>query len=86
VSTTLRRARIGIQAGGARTAVAAVTVRAVGDHAGTAPVLHRSTLWLERARTGWKVIAFDVRQGALPKAPASKGKNGRGKDRKKGKG
>lgn len=85
-STTLRRARIGIEAERARAAVAAVTVRAVGDNAGAAPVLHRSTLWLERARTGWKVVAFDVRQGAVPKAPAARGKRRAGSKAKKGRG
>ena len=87
VATTLRRASIGIEAtGDARMAVASVTVRATADGVND-PVLHRSALWLERARGGWKVIAFDVRQGPAPEpAPApkkgradkklTKGKNG----------
>ena len=78
-STTLRRASIGIQAEGARTAVAAVTVRAVGDTAGATPVLHRSTLWLERAESGWKVVAFNVQQALAPTAPATKAKGRDGK-------
>lgn len=75
VATTLRRANIGIQAAGARMAVASITVRALGE--GTErPVLHRSALWLERARRDWKVVAFQVRQAPLReptgKAPAHK--------------
>lgn len=77
VSTTLRRARIGIQAaGGARMAVASVTVRALADGDGR-PVVHRSALWLERARGDWKVVAFDVRQAPLSERTGSDGKAGR---------
>lgn len=62
VATTLRRASIGIQAtGGARMAVASVTVRALAEGSDV-PVVHRSALWLERVRGDWKVVAFDVRQ------------------------
>lgn len=84
VSTTLRRASIGIQAGGgARLAVASVTVRAVGD-GGDRPVVHRSALWLERAKSGWKVVAFDLQQGPLADTSGAKGKAGaRNKDGKK---
>lgn len=75
VATTLRRASIGIEAtGGARMAVASVTVRAGADGVDD-PVVHRSALWLERASGGWKVVAFDVRQGPAPEpAPAPKKK------------
>jgi hypothetical protein len=66
VKTLLREARIGIQAPGARRAVALVNVRARGL-AGQREwrVSHTSTLWLERARGGWRVIAFDVDQHPL---------------------
>lgn len=77
VSTTFRRADIGIQAeGGARMAVASVTVRALGERSAR-PVLHRSSLWLERVRNEWKVVAFDVRQAPLrDKASGAKKKAG----------
>jgi hypothetical protein len=79
VATTLRRATIGIEAtGGARMAVASVTVRAVGDNSAD-PVVHRSALWLERARGDWKVVAFDLRQGPAPD-PSGDKKAGEGKN------
>ena len=85
VATTLRRASIGIQAtGGARMAVASITVRAVADGVAK-PVVHRSSLWLERARSDWKVVAFDVRQGPRPESASPAGKRGRGQDKKAGK-
>ncbi len=65
-TTTVRRARIGIQgAGGARSAVAEVSIRAKAPARG-ASTLHRSTLWLARGDTGWQVVAFEVDQGPLP--------------------
>lgn len=64
--TTLRRARIGIQAaGGAQSAVAEVSIRAKAADR-RASTRHRSTLWLARGDTGWKVVAFEVDQGPLP--------------------
>jgi hypothetical protein len=63
VKTLARRATIGIQAPGARRAVALVRVRARGRvGARRWRVTHESTLWLERAGRGWRVIAFDVEQ------------------------
>lgn len=68
-STTMRRARIGVRApGGARMAVASVAVRALAE-GGAPPVLHRSTLWLERSRGRWKVVAFEVRQARTRDKP-----------------
>jgi len=85
VATTLRRATIGIQAtGGARMAVASVTVHADGDGSDQ-PVVHRSALWLERARGDWKVVAFDVRQGPLPEPSGDKKGDETSKQRGKGK-
>lgn len=79
VSTTFRRADIGIQAeGGARMAVASVTVRAVGERSAR-PVLHRSSLWLERVRNEWKVVAFEVRQAPLRDKGASAKKKAGGR-------
>ncbi|MFN2389876.1 MAG: hypothetical protein ABR575_09785 [Actinomycetota bacterium] len=56
-------ARIGLDAAGARRAAAlvTVTVRATGDEA-PFTVRQRSTLWLERDRHGWRVMAFDIDQ------------------------
>lgn len=76
-STTLRKADIGIQAfGGGRMAVASVTIRATAEDA-DGPVLHRSALWMERATDGWKVVAFDVRQGPVPTGTGEKEKGKR---------
>lgn len=63
VQTTQRKADIAIHAVGARRAVASVKVRArgvVGDR--SFKIVHRGTLWLERRKGKWKVIAFDVAQ------------------------
>ena len=67
ISTTLRTAKIGVEAtGGARTAVASVTVRAGRTDVDAQPLRHKATLWMQRGKGGWKVIAFDVQQGPLP--------------------
>jgi hypothetical protein len=63
VKTLTRRARIGIDARSARRAVATVKLRArglVGQHGFR--LWHEATLWLEREKRGWTVIAYDVRQ------------------------
>jgi len=63
VTTTVRKADVGIDAAGARRAAAVVVVRA---HGRLGPrsfgLLHRATLWLERSKGSWNVIAFEVRQ------------------------
>ena len=83
VATTLRRASIGVQAtGGARMAVASITIRAVADGV-QEPVVHRSALWLERVRGEWKVVAFDVRQA--PDAGSGPDKQGGAGKKKAGK-
>ena len=85
VSTTLRRASIGIEAtAGASMAVASVTVRATAEGV-EHPVLHRSALWLERARGDWKVVAFDVRQGPAPEPQPAPNKGRANKNRTGGK-
>ena len=64
VTTTRRRASIGLAADNADFAVGKVTVFAeatIGER--QVDVEHHSTLWLERADGDWKVIAFDVKQG-----------------------
>jgi hypothetical protein len=67
VRTTVRRAEISVQVPRTLHAVAEVRLVAKGE-ARNAPqsrfrVVHHSTLFLERVRSGWKVIAFDLDQG-----------------------
>ncbi len=64
VTTTSRKADIALDARTAASAIARVSVTAeatLGDR--TEMIAHRSTLWIERANGGWRVIAFDVKQG-----------------------
>jgi hypothetical protein len=58
-----RRARIGVDARSAKRAVASVWLRAAGL-AGERRflLLHEATLWLQRTKRGWRVIAYDVKQ------------------------
>lgn len=63
VRAVRRSASIGILAGRANNAAAKITIGAKGaNRNGEFHVLHRSTLWLERALGKWTVIAFDVDQ------------------------
>jgi hypothetical protein len=63
VRTLRRAARVTIQATTARRAAASVTVIARGVVGGRDfKVRHRSQLWLERTKKGWKVIAFEIDQ------------------------
>jgi hypothetical protein len=63
VKTLMRKARIGIQPTALRRAAATVSIRARGVVDGERMrVVHRSTLWLERSRHRWKVIAFEIDQ------------------------
>ncbi len=59
-----REARVGISVRGANQAAARVEIAGKAKSSGR-PIkfLHESTLWLERVRGSWKVIAFDLRQG-----------------------
>ena len=67
VSTTKRRAKIGIQAAGGPT-LAIATVRLEASHAARPdrPIAHDATLWMERGKKGWKVVAFHVNQRPVP--------------------
>ena len=59
-----RVARVGIHMQGANRAAARVVVAGVATVKGRrAKFHHAATLWMERARKTWKVIAFDVTQG-----------------------
>ena len=82
LTSRLRRIQqaLGVQAdGGARLAVASVTVRAARSDAQAAPLRHRATLWMERREGGWQVIAFDVAQGPLGDAGKKDAKKGKRK-------
>ena len=64
VRTIKRRAHVALDAQTADFAIGRIEVVAeatVDDR--TVDVAHKSTLWLERADAGWKVIAFDLEQG-----------------------
>jgi hypothetical protein len=61
-----RRAAITIQRDGARRATVQVGIKAKVIEAGRRlRFLHEATLWVERSRSKWKVIAFDVLQRPL---------------------
>lgn len=83
VDTTKRRARIGIEADGAKRAVVDVSIVARGkSDEGEFRTESDSTLYLERTGSKWHVIAFDVDQRPLPlkpkKAPKNDGNAGSG--------
>ena len=64
VTTTKRKAKIGLDASTADFAIAKVLIVAdakADDREVT--IEHSSTLWLERSDNDWKVIAFDLEQG-----------------------
>ena len=64
VSTTKRKAEIGIQAAGGPTlAIATVSLEATLAQRPERVVEHEATLWMERAKNGWQVVAFEVEQG-----------------------
>ena len=64
VKTTKRRARIALDASTADYAIGRVTVLAEATvDERNIEIEHRSTLWMERGDSGWKVIAFDLEQG-----------------------
>ncbi len=63
VRTVVRKTKISVQVPRTRHAVAEVRVIAKGKAQGRFRVVHRSTLYLERGRSGWTVIAFDLDQG-----------------------
>jgi hypothetical protein len=70
VRTLRRTARVAIQATTAKRAAASVSVIARGVVNGRDfKVRHRSRLWLERTKKGWKVIAFDLDQRPMRLSP-----------------
>ncbi len=67
VRTLRRAARIGVAAHGARQGVAIVRVRLESNARGRrVRTDHRSTMWLQRRGSRWRVIAFDVAQRPRP--------------------
>lgn len=65
VKTMRRTARIGVEVARARRALARVSVRARGRLDGdVVRIVHRADLWLERFHGRWRVIGFEVDQGA----------------------
>jgi hypothetical protein len=58
-----RYARIGVDARRAKTAAASVSLLIEGKAQKPFRIKHKATLWLER-RGRWRVIAFELRQGA----------------------
>ena len=83
VSTAKRKAEIGIQAaGGPTVAIATVSLEASFAERPERVVEHQATLWMERGKNGWQVVAFEVDQGpqqateAKPDKKKSKDANG----------
>ena len=63
VKTTKRIARIGLQAHTASAASAQVFVKARANGPGNVVKLrHRATMWMQRIKNDWRVIAFEVDQ------------------------
>ena len=85
VETTYRGAEIAMQPlDGVRRAVATVSVRAVEVGGKRGPMLHRATLWMERPKDVWKVVAFEVAQKPIVDPPNNESKkraNEKPKDR-----
>lgn len=85
VSTAKRKAEIGIQASGGPTlAVAAVSLEATFANDPKRTVDHHATLWMERGKDGWQVVAFEVDQG--PKQAAGDAQDSKRSPRKKKRG
>jgi hypothetical protein len=75
-----RRANIGIQPNSAAAAASRIYIHATGRVGQKRfRLVHRATLWLQRLKTGWKVVGFDVTQG-----PAKKGSRRSNKEQEKG--
>lgn len=79
VSTAERRADIGIQAAGGPTlAIATISLEATFADRPERVIDHEATLWMERGKDGWQVVAFEVEQGPEPTPDATKpGPNGK---------
>lgn len=82
VKTVWRRARIGIQADGARRAAGTVAIVARIDRGENAVRFgYRSDLYFEKSNGRWRVVAFETDQRRLPK---EQDKPGDSADKKKG--
>ena len=62
VQTVVRKIDVSVQVPRTRHAVAEVRVVAKGTAEARFRVVHRSTLYLERAKSGWRIVAFDLNQ------------------------
>lgn len=79
IQTTYRGAEIAMEpVAGVRRAVATVNVRAV-EVGRERPVIHRATLWLQRPKNVWKVVAFDLAQQPLVVPPKQANKKKKSK-------
>jgi hypothetical protein len=79
VRSTTRRARIGVNVAGARSAAAEVTISLVGELKGEKLRLEQhSTLWMERLEGKWRVVGYDVSQGPPPPPNDHRGSKGNG--------
>ena len=91
VKTVWRRARIGIQADGARRAAGTVAIVARIDRGEDAVRLgYRSDLYFEKSKGRWKVVAFEIDQKRLSgkqdrRRDSADKKKGHGREDKKGK-
>lgn len=88
ISTTKRRAQIGIQAAGGPTlAIATVSLEATFAERPERAWDHRATLWMQRGKSGWQVVAFEVdqrpQQALGGSKPDNDAKNGRHKTKKR---
>lgn len=69
VRTWSRRADIGVQPNNAAAAAVKVYVHAKGIVGRRVfRLVHKATLWLQRSKSGWKVVGFEVDQGPVKKA------------------
>ena len=90
VKTVRRRARIGIQAVGARRAAGTVAIVArIGWGEEAVRIGYRSDLYFEKANGRWKVVAFETDQRRLPEKRDGRrdraNKKGHGRKDRKGK-
>lgn len=70
VKTTTRAARIGVDAAGARSASAHVTISLTGGLKGEhLRLTQQSTLWMQRIHGRWRVVGYDATQG--PSTPGA---------------
>ena len=83
VRSTTRKARIGVNVAGAKSAAAEVTISLVGNLKGEKLRLQQhSTLWMERLEGKWQVVGYDVSQGPTNRAAGDRHAKGNGSQTK----